>query len=76
MRLLFAVNFLHLQTTSSALTYEERAAQRRAEREKRGQEMKAAGKDMTELTYEERAAMRRAERERRRQERSELASSH
>ena len=70
----------HSQATppaSSGLTYEERAAQRRAERERREQEQRAAGLDDTsDLTYEERAAIRRAEREKRRQQRAELASSH
>ena len=62
-----------VSSSTSAPTYEERAAMRRAEREKRGKGSSEV--DTSGLTYEERAAMRRAERERKRQERAELAGS-
>ena len=62
--------------SSEGLTYEERAAMRRAEREKREERReKGESEDTTGLTYEERAAMRKAERERRRKERAELAGA-
>ena len=65
----------------SDLTYEERAALRQAEREKKRKQEAAAiassaSTDISKLSYEERAAIRRLERERRRQERLELANSH
>lgn len=61
----------------SGMSYEERAALRKAERERRARERAAGGgavSSQAELSYEERAAQRRAEREKRRRERELLAN--
>ena len=62
-------------SSSSAHTYEERAAMRREKREQARSGKGTSEDDTSGLTYQERAAMRRAERERKRQERAELAGS-
>lgn len=59
-------------TETTELSYEERAAMRRAQRERRAKQAEESGGG-TELSYEERAAQRRAERDRRRREREALA---